>query len=107
MGIDLAAQPEDTAVCLIAWGGRRPTVLVLRRGKADYGSAFHDKRLSTTAYDIRGDYPGPITKVGIDDPFGWPDEFVNALTQYRERPEWPSEIDEPLGLFRMRETDRA
>jgi hypothetical protein len=44
--------------------------------------------------------------VGIDDPFGWPDEFVDAVHRYRETGIWPAEIDEPRHVFCLRETDR-
>jgi hypothetical protein len=49
MGIDLASQPKDTAVCLLAWGGGRPELLMLRRGTADGATECHDKWLSATA----------------------------------------------------------
>ena len=45
--------------------------------------------------------------MGIDDPFGWPDEFVDAVHQNRSTGEWPSEIDESRQAFCLRETDRV
>jgi hypothetical protein len=106
MGIDLASQPEKTAVCLLGWGHGSPELLTLRRGKSSDGTEFHDKWLANTARGNLGDYPGPITKVGIDAPFGWPDEFVDAISEYRESDTWPSEIDHSRAQFRLRETDR-
>jgi hypothetical protein len=91
MGIDLASQPERPAVCLLAWDGDSPELLTLRRGTAANGTKFHDKWLANTARGLLGDYPGPITKVGIDAPFGWPDEFVDAVAGFRESGIWPSE----------------
>jgi Protein of unknown function (DUF429) len=108
MGIDLASQPEKTAVCLLQWDtGRDPTLVLLRRASVEGGTALHSKWLSTTAYGIRGDYDGPITKVGIDAPFGWPEPFLDAVAAYRATGRWPVDIDEALGELRLRETDRA
>jgi predicted nuclease with RNAse H fold len=107
MGIDLASQPEDTAVCMIRWEDGPPTLLTLCRGRADDGTALHTKWLSTTAYGIRGDYGAPITKVGIDAPFGWPEPFLDALAAYRAGPSWPTGLDNRLDECRLRETDRA
>lgn len=107
MGIDLAARPAKTAVCLLRWGADGPTVVALCRGRADDGTELHTKWLSTTAYGIRGDYGGPITKVGIDAPFGWPAPFLDAVAAYRNAPSWPTGLDNPLDDCRLRETDRA
>lgn len=49
---------------------------------------------------------GSITKAGIDAPFGWPEEFVNALTDYHWNERWPSGMDNPRTPFYWRETDR-
>jgi hypothetical protein len=106
MGIDLAAKAEKTAVCLLRWEGREPTLVMLRRGKADDSTPFCDKWLSTTAYGVRGDYGGTITKVGIDDPFGWPIDFLDAMASYRDAPNWPTALDDPRKKFCFRETDR-
>jgi len=108
MGIDLAAQPKETAVCLLAWdGGGGPRLVSLRRGESESGTTFHDKWLATTAAGIQNEYEVPITKVGIDDPFGWPVPFLDAMESYRSAPVWPTTIDESRDLFRLRETDRV
>lgn len=107
MGIDLAAQPADTAVCLIGWGEGSPRIEMLSRGKTDSGTAFHDRWLSTTAWGARREVEGEITKVGIDDPFGWPAPFVDAIQRYAAGPHWPAALDDPLASFRLRETDRV
>lgn len=108
MGIDLASQPAKTAVCLLRWdNGATPELLMLARGKTDDGTPLHTKWLSTTAYGIRGDYGGTITKVGIDAPFGWPEPYLDAVAAWREAPRWPIGLDDSLDQCRLRETDRA
>ncbi|MCK9248618.1 MAG: DUF429 domain-containing protein [Solirubrobacteraceae bacterium] len=84
LGIDLASRPASTAVCAISWGGD-PTVVALARGALGPGRArpLDDYRLGAL---LRGDHdlvPGPVTKVAIDAPFGWPDAFVDALAGRR------------------------
>jgi Protein of unknown function (DUF429) len=61
VGIDLAAQDKDTAACRIEWSGGGASVSVPDVGLAD--DALVDRVIS-------GD------RVGIDAPFGCPDEFV-------------------------------
>jgi len=84
MGIDLASKPANTAVCILGWRDRQAEVITLCRGQADHKTKLHTKWLSTTAYGSRGDYGGPITKVGIDAPFGWPEPFLDAVVAYRK-----------------------
>jgi hypothetical protein len=105
MGVDLAAKPAKTAVCILRWGDGKPTVVMLARGKDQDGTPLDDKWISTRAAGLRNDH-GEITKVGIDDPFGWPVEFLDAMTAYRSGPNWPTTIDEPRDQFCLRETDR-
>ncbi len=107
MGVDLASQPEKTAVCILRWGAGPPVLVALCRGRAEDGTALHTKWLSTTGYGIRGDYGAPITKIGIDAPFGWPEPFLDAVAAYRTGPSWPTGLDNALDLCRLRETDRA
>ncbi len=47
---------------------------------------------------------GSVTKVGIDAPFGWPNEFIEALNANRAAGGWG---DWPTEFLRLRETDRA
>jgi predicted nuclease with RNAse H fold len=94
LGIDLAAQPANTSVCTIEWGPGRPIVSDLRSGLND------EELLDAIA---RAD------KVGIDAPFGWPDEFVEAVSAHSNRAGWPgSGKDQDLYRFRLsfRATDR-
>jgi predicted nuclease with RNAse H fold len=95
VGIDLASQPERTAVCWIRWN----------RGCAE---AYHIECKATDGHLIEA--VEQADKVGIDVPFGWPDAFVKAVTAYAETGRWPttaintSKTDKPL-LFRA--TDHA
>jgi predicted nuclease with RNAse H fold len=94
LGIDLAAQPANTSACAIEWGPSRPIVSELRSGLDD------DRLLDA----ISG-----ADKVAIDAPFGWPDEFVDAIAAHRNRSGWPgSGEDQDLYRFQLsfRATDR-
>jgi predicted nuclease with RNAse H fold len=94
LGIDLAAQPVNTSACAIDWSRGAPAVTELRSGLAD------DELLEAI---------GLADKVGIDAPFGWPDEFVAAVTAHRNRAGWPgSGEDQDLYRFHLsfRATDR-
>ena len=94
LGIDLAAQPPNTSACAIDWGPGMPVV-------SELDSGLDDEALleAVTGAD----------KVGIDAPFGWPDEFVEAVVAHRDRASWPGGTEEQdLYRFRLsfRETDR-
>ncbi len=79
LGIDLAAQPENTAACRVEWAGDAPTVraVTLGAGCAD------EPLVAMIAGVVRGG-----GTVAIDAPFGWPDAFVDQLVEYRERGRW-------------------
>jgi predicted nuclease with RNAse H fold len=94
LGIDLAAQPTNTSTCAIDWSSAVPTALEIRSGLDD------GQLLDAIAW---------AGKVGIDAPFGWPDEFVEAVTAHRNRAGWPgSGEDQDLYRFHLsfRATDR-
>jgi predicted nuclease with RNAse H fold len=94
LGIDLAAQPTNTSACTIEWGPGRPIVSDLRSGLDD----------ETLLDGISG-----ADEVAIDAPFGWPDEFVDAVAAHRNRTAWPGGgEDQDLYRFRLsfRATDR-
>lgn len=67
-GVDLAAQPERTAIACIEWTARRAVL----KEVASY--ADDDAILQVAA---RAD------KVGIDCPFGWPDAFVSFVNSHQ------------------------
>lgn len=94
LGIDLAAQPVNTSTCLIDWTGEFPAVTDLRSGVTD------DELLDAISF---------ADKVAIDAPFGWPDQFVEAVTAHRNRAGWPgSGEDQDVYRFHLsfRTTDR-
>lgn len=90
VGIDLASQPRDTAVCVIDWTRSPAQVVELEHRR------LTDEFLIELAGDPRA------AKVGIDAPFGWPMAFIDALSVYRDTGRW-------LGLdheeIRFRSTD--
>ena len=91
LGIDLAAQPANTSACAIDWRPEVPTVLELGSGLAD------------------GELLEAITiadKVGIDAPFGWPDEFVEAVSAHHNRAGWPG-AGEDQDIYRFHLSFRA
>ncbi|HRE80779.1 MAG TPA: DUF429 domain-containing protein [Opitutaceae bacterium] len=87
LGIDLSSQFKNTAAVLITWRGGRARAEI--------------PCLSCTDDDL---YPliAQADVVGIDAPFGWPVEFVNAVNN------WPHETwsREARDRLRFRETDR-
>lgn len=96
VGIDLAAEPKKTGACEIEWAGGGATVRRLETGLEDR--------------DLLGMIDG-ADKVGVDAPFGWPDEFVEAVTAHRDLEAWPGRDIENQTDFRrrlaFRATDRA
>jgi len=87
IGIDLASQPKNTALCAIEWTGTDVIV--------------QDCRLNVSNADIDA-IAGGADKVGVDVPFGWPEAFVSALTAHRQRLAWP---DATSLALRYRRTD--
>lgn len=95
LGIDLAAQPRDTYACMVdPIDGGLSAVLA---------GACDDTRLLALA--------DGCAKVAIDAPFGWPEDFVDALNAHREGGPWPSPPGEDpaarRALLRFRATDRV
>ncbi|MCI0402625.1 MAG: DUF429 domain-containing protein, partial [Acidobacteria bacterium] len=68
VGIDLAAQPKNTAVCQIQWEPPRAVVQALGHDKKD------EELLSLMS---------SADKVGIDVPLGWPDRFVGWVSAHQ------------------------
>jgi len=95
LGIDLAAKPKKTAACMIDWRDGRAVVLSLQSG-------LEDRALYELIVEA--------DKVGIDAPFGWPDEFVEAVAGHHGLGPWPGAGSADPNDFRAslsyRETDR-
>jgi predicted RNase H-like nuclease len=89
LGIDLAAQPKHTAVCLLAWREERATIETLALGVDD----------ATVVELVHTEDPA---KVAIDAPFGWPAPFVTAVSQHASGGAWDAPASQAL---RLRTTD--
>jgi predicted nuclease with RNAse H fold len=76
-GIDFAAQPKNTALCVIEWAGGRAKVVECRLNVTD-------EEMEQAA--------GGTEKVGIDAPIGWPERFVAAVSSYHRRGGWPANV---------------
>jgi predicted nuclease with RNAse H fold len=96
-GIDLAAQPEKTAACVMEWTASRATVLELLPTADD-----------TQLLDLVGTLRD-ADKVGIDAPFGWPDAFVRSVSTHRRQGRWSghraADQNEYRRALRFRATD--
>lgn len=88
VGVDLASKPARTAACVIAWGTEGAMVEYLRAG-------VDDDQLKRLVADAE--------KVGIDVPFGWPDDFVASVSAHHRGDIWPGANDPEL---RLRQTDK-
>jgi predicted nuclease with RNAse H fold len=93
VGIDLASQAGKTACSAIEWGDSLAVV--------SFGSDTSDSGLLA--------FMSSATKVGIDCPFGWPVDFVAAVSAHSRHEPWPPQDhthSEELRNLRFRETDR-
>jgi hypothetical protein len=77
LGIDLAAQAKQTAICLLTWDERLATIESLAVGLDDVAILEL----------VRTQEPA---KVAIDAPFGWPGPFVAAVSQHASGGHWES-----------------
>jgi predicted nuclease with RNAse H fold len=90
LGIDLASQPEDTAAWFLEWAsGRAETTRNITRDLTDRALL---------------ELVPQADRVAIDAPFGWPDDFVEAVASWRDFGTWPGPGRDQL---KFRETDRA
>lgn len=67
VGVDLAAEPDNTAVACLDWAGGRAEVRELVVGADDAVLVRH---------------LAPADKAGIDCPFGWPRRFVDFVARH-------------------------
>lgn len=88
VGVDLSAAKQRTAAAAIEWGRDRATVVETSLGLGDDDLVEH---LATAEW------------VGIDAPFGWPQEMVAAIHGYATAGRWSGVEKE---AFRFRRTDR-
>ncbi len=87
VGIDLAAQPEHTALCALDWRSDCAVVRELRLGADDDELVAACRSAACTA---------------IDAPFGWPRALVRNLAAWERNASWPSA---PSRELRYRATD--
>jgi predicted RNase H-like nuclease len=104
LGVDLAAQDRNTAICLVRWNANGARVLEARRDVSD------DCILDLAEKAARG---GRDHAVGVDAPFGWPRAFERAVAAWAGGGAWPEprETDavarrERARTLRLRFTDR-
>jgi hypothetical protein len=89
IGIDMAAQPKNTGICVLEWRANSVQITNLN------GSAT-DEEIKQL---IRNN---SANKVGVDIPLGWPVEFTAAISAYGIGQKWPK----PVGTnLRLRKTD--
>ena len=86
LGIDLASQPRNTAICALRWSSRGAEVDLLR---ADVDDEALLERARASEW------------IGIDAPFGWPRAFTQFVAENRERPRLQAGQQE----LRLRATD--
>ena len=102
VGIDLASQPKNTAMCFIAWKLDHACVVGLRKGVMDDGITPLKDAVLVSAMQGRGSgLPAPV-KVAIDAPLGWPVDFMRGM---RDPTSWPVEIDGDRRRLERRATD--
>ena len=85
VGVDLGAQPTNTAYCVIAVDESQGTVTI--ESPKSGQEATDDKLLEAFSGKAR---------IGIDAPFGWPLKFGCAIVNYQCGDSWPA--DDPGGL---------
>jgi predicted nuclease with RNAse H fold len=88
LGIDLASQPRNTAMATIEWLDDRAVANEPTTGVTD---------------DAALEAMKTADRVGIDAPFGWPDDFVAALPGFSGSGTWSAT---ELTKLRFRITDR-
>lgn len=87
LGVDLSASPKKTAACVVEWKAEAVKVETPVLG-------LEDPELLELM--VGADW------IGIDAPFGWPSDFLEAVMRWAETGMWP-QFDR--GRLRYRETD--
>lgn len=93
-GIDLAAQPANTAACVIEWSPDGARVTRVQVG-------LDDPAIVAFA-------AGEAACVGVDCPFGWPTDFADAIAAHHAGAPWPGrdrDQSDYRRLLRLRRTD--
>lgn len=86
LGIDLASQPKNTALCWIGWRVAGAAVTSLLEGVDEDGAtALDDERLLRAMRDACHRVSAPA-KIAIDSPLGWPVDFVRGVSDLGS---WP------------------
>jgi hypothetical protein len=102
IGIDLASQARNTALCAIAWEPDRARVTALLKGVAGDGvTPLGDAFLVAAMRGLVDGLPAPA-KVAIDAPLGWPVDFVRGVGDLAQ---WPVSIDAERRRLERRATD--
>ncbi len=79
LGIDLASQPKNTALCAVAWLPDRARIGLLLKGTTEDGvRSLDDQALICAMSTPQRGYPTP-SKIAIDAPLGWPVDFVRGV----------------------------
>lgn len=87
LGVDLAAEPNGTAGCVIEWREASGVVRWLT-------TKLHDEEILHRAR--------AADAVGIDAPFGWPAYFVEAITAHHAGRPWPVDAWERANRRKLR-----
>jgi len=90
LGVDLSAEPRKTVVARLEWGAHSVTML-----------PFHHRAYDETIVRLSAE----SARVGIDCPFGWPQDFVDFVQRHQRGSVAPGEgqniaAREHLGLRR-------
>jgi hypothetical protein len=75
LGVDLAAQDVNTAACTIEWV---------------HGHVLVDIPIVGVNDDTLIELMADADWTGIDAPFGWPDDYVQAISAYAQHNAWPA-----------------
>ena len=91
VGVDLAAQPTRTSLCVVNWNAT-PRVEAVHR-------PANDECIIHIATDT-------IAAIGLDSPFGWPDAFVSFVQQGLTSPDRAPLANDEADRLKYRATDR-